>query len=199
MDSLLSQPEFQKIHKKVRGIAGQINAKTDNQSYLEEFVQVGWCGVMEALKNHRLGGKVFGNYVAVKVKGAIRDYQRKTDPMKRYQRARFKILTNARMKLQQKLTRDPTSNEVFKETGIHEFVDILVEEYQDQSYFIEPYNVKLAVSKLPDVEQRIIKLMYYEQYEGREIADYMGWNPAKVSLIHTSALKKLREDLQHGT
>ncbi len=52
-----------------------------------------------------------------------------------------------------------------------------------------------SITKLPEKEKLVISLYYYEQLTMREIGEIMGYTESRISQMHTTAMMRLRGDI----
>ena len=63
----------------VRKIAWQIHGRTRHTTEIEDVMQVGFTGLVNAAQQYtRKEGATFGTYASIRIKGAIIDYLRKS-------------------------------------------------------------------------------------------------------------------------
>jgi RNA polymerase sigma factor for flagellar operon FliA len=55
-----------------------------------------------------------------------------------------------------------------------------------------------AISGLPEREQLVVALYYYENLTLREIGEVLGVTESRVSQLHTKAVMRLKSSLQQG-
>jgi len=105
----------------VRQVALQIQQRLPVHVELEELVQAGTMGLLEAATNFDpQRGVQFITYAKYRVRGAILDALRDLDCATRYQRQRQKEVTRAADSLTAAFDRKPTTAEIAAELGISE-------------------------------------------------------------------------------
>lgn len=103
----------------VKKIVNIVLQGTGNLYIREDFYGVGVFGLMDAIKKYDKSKKVkFETYASIRVKGAIKDYMRKQDWVSRGVREKHRRIIQAEAKLREKLLRDPSDEEISKETGL---------------------------------------------------------------------------------
>lgn len=73
---------------------------------------------------------------------------------------------------------------------------------QDISVQVEDENllesIVLLLKKLPEREQLIMQLYYFEELSLKEVSDILGVTESRVSQLHKSIIKKIREGMRVG-
>src|SRR5918992_736576 len=138
----------------------------------------------------------FETYAVTRVKGAIIDELRSLDWVPRSVRSRARDIERANSKLEHKLQRAPTDEEMAAE------LDVTVDDFQaslldtihdpnapDPTKAIDASELKDriadAIARLPEREKLVIALYYYENLTLREIGEVLGVTESRVSQLHT--------------
>jgi RNA polymerase sigma factor (sigma-70 family) len=89
---------------------------------LDDFIQFGWVGALEALSrlDLRREEREIKAYVGKRVEGAILDALRRDDPLSQARRGKIRLIKGAQDRLHQRLGREPTILEVAQELGMSE-------------------------------------------------------------------------------
>lgn len=157
--------------------------------------------VIELRKFDHVANDDFRRAVAVRIRGELVDELRRRDYMERDKRQLVNRIKLAERQLVQQLARQPTTNEICHYLGIESndyqqamtlvdvFDDIELEtvvtavpETDREVLFNE---VKQVLNTLPEMEQRILYLVYVKSLSTKETALVLDINEIKVlSLIH---------------
>lgn len=161
------------------------------------------------------------SYARLRVVGAMLDSLREQDPASRYQRSREKKIEKARQSLQFELGRTPSDDETANALcmsldALYSFA-AMAQSYQppqtdvfgdaDSMSSIEDKRapkpdeifqnrqladvIKKSLKNLTAKEREIISLYYFEEKTSAEIAAKLNRSEARVSQIHSAALRKL--------
>lgn len=164
----------------------------------------------------------FESYAKIRIKGAIIDNLRKYDMIPRSVRKKVKDIEKASNKLLNELNRDPTIEELEVHTGMRkedinktlgdlalfniaslDEIACTLGEYsfndvtnQTPEMSVIDEEVKKLIVKnmksLPDKEQMVISLYYYDELTYKEIGCVMGLTESRISQIHSKAIGMLR-------
>lgn len=204
----------------VRRIALQIAPRLPSNVELDDMIQEGMTGLLDALQRYEpQPGLSFETYARMRIKGAIFDSFRRDDILPRHQRQRLKDVEEATRSLGQRLGRAPEEVEVAKEIGIsiEEYFAILdnavsicvmdelpegIEPQDDdsdpmQAVALKEHTLKIEalLVHLPERERQVLALHYQEQLSYREIAYVMQLTPGRICQLHTQAMLRLRSGL----
>lgn len=208
----------------VRKIAFHIHGRISASVEVDDLVQVGFIGLIEAAKSHnKQEHSSFQNYAAIRIKGAIIDQLRRNSNLTRNTIRMQQLARKARDDLEKNLGREPYSDEIAKALNISaeeyaklenlfqgNFNKSLDETYDEFSLIYSSgeenqenqidHNEKIqilteALKELPEREALIIQLYYVEELNVHEIAEIVGVSTGRISQIKSSAFKRLREIL----
>lgn len=209
----------------VKKIAWHLHGRVSSIIDIEDLIQIGMLGLISAAQNYTPQQDAsFSSYANIRIKGEILDYLRKNSNLCRATIRMKKISEKASLMLRHKLGREPLNNEIASEIGISSekyyewtnafeanIVRSLDESYDEYSqWFVtkemnpeENINhtelrngLKEVLGKLEGKEALIIQLYFVEELNVYEIAEVMNVSTGRVSQIKTSAIKRIREDLQ---
>jgi len=205
------------VHK----TALHIKARLPDYVELEELVQIGMVGLLEAAKSYDASqGADLGTFASKRIRGAILDEVRKRSPLSRADNSHIKAEEQVVDKFLTKYGRQPTAHEIALEldTSVDEYhkqrsrsqkfrtssLDELEE--SGQSAFSEDAgpedDVEAAetanwltneISTLPEREQTILSLYYNDEMNLKEIGAIIGVSESRVSQILTKVVEKLRK------
>jgi len=204
----------------VRRIALQIAPRLPASVELDDMIQEGMTGLLDALQRYEpQPGLNFETYARMRIKGAIYDSFRRDDILPRHQRQRLKSIEEATRELGQRLGRAPEEVEIAEAAGlsIEEYFEVLdsavsicimdelpegIEPADDQADPMQMVSLKehtgrieKLLQRLPDRERQVIALHYQEQLSYREIAYVMQLTPGRICQLHTQAMVRLRSGL----
>ncbi len=201
----------------VRRIASHIGSRLPAHISLEDLVQEGMTGLLDALQRYQpQSDHSFESYASIRIRGAIYDACRRDDILPRHQRDKLDILERATRQLEQQLGRLPTEQEVAEAAGMdigdyHEALgqmvnltplDEIPEELMPADTQADPVH-RLATTQfferlvaimpqLPEKQQMVLALHYQEDLSYRQIAQVMDLTPGRISQLHTQAMITIR-------
>ena len=209
----------------VKKIAWHLHGRVSAIIEIEDLIQIGMLGLISAAQNYTPQKDAsFSSYANIRIKGEILDYLRKNSNLCRATIKMKKISEKASLMLRHKLGREPHNNEIAKElmmttekyyewtnafeANVIRSLDDSYDEYS-QWFVTKEMNpeeninhtelrngLKEVLGKLEGNEALIIQLYFVEELNVYEIAEVMGVSTGRVSQIKTSAIKRLRENLQ---
>ena len=209
----------------VKKIAWHLHGRVSAIIEIEDLIQIGMLGLISAAQNYTPQKDAsFSSYANIRIKGEILDYLRKNSNLCRATIKMKKMSEKASLMLRHKLGREPENNEIAKELNMttekyYEWTNAfeanvirsLDDSYDEYSqWFVtkemnpeENINhtelrngLKEVLGKLEGNEALIIQLYFVEELNVYEIAEVMNVSTGRVSQIKTSAIKRLRENLQ---
>jgi RNA polymerase sigma factor for flagellar operon FliA len=203
-------------------IVGRMAVDAPGRVEREDLLGFGMLGLIAAADSFEPErGLKFSTYAFTRIRGAILDELRKLDFLPRSQRDRVKDLDRNAKRLEQKLQRPPTPEELADAMGIdaaeidvillnarqakHASLDDrpsrdLLEMLEDprsrdpvgSAEWSELKKLLIGlITALPDQEKTVITLYYGEELMLRDIAGILGVTESRVSQIHTRALYRL--------
>lgn len=182
----------------------------------EDLVSVGMMGLVQA---HRRfdpsGGRPFEVYAEFRIKGAILDELRRVDLYSQPQRRKVRKVALALQQLTHELGREPTERELgqaldlspaqvrelLEQTQSLKFdsVDVLDRHALAQDIAVSGWSradleiaLSEAIAGLDKRTQTILSLYYFEGLSMAEIAESIGVTEARISQLHSAAIKELR-------
>jgi RNA polymerase sigma factor for flagellar operon FliA len=206
----------------VRRIAFQIGSRLPASIELDDLIQEGMLGLLDAVKRWQpqAGGAPFGAYARLRVRGAMYDWLRGNDMVPRHQRDKLNAAQEAVVALGHELGRTPDDVEVAEKLGLTlsayhallegavslSVVDDLPLNYEpvsdERSDPLEAAALREAMAQLqpllkdlPEKEQQVLALHYTEHLSYREIAFVMDLTAGRISQLHTQAMLRLRAGL----
>ncbi len=205
----------------VHRIALHLKARLPDNVELDELIQIGMVGLLEASKAYNPDvGVDLAAFASKRIKGAILDEVRKRSPLSRTDSSRAKAEKGAADKLAKQLGREPTVSELAKEMKVtnsdihdarnraHTYQTVSIDDLSAQGRdFIsgeddpesqtEDLQAKEwligQIQRLPVREQTILSLYYNEELNLKEIGAVVGITESRVSQIITQVVSKLRK------
>ncbi len=208
----------------VNRVAIHLKARLPDHVELEELVQIGMLGLLEAVKNFDTSqGVELSTFASKRIRGAILDEVRRRSPLSRSDNASVRDEQNAIDKLSRLYNRQPSISEIAEELGtsVHEYQDrrykrhsqlttsiedmetfgpsVLVDEYTPENA-LEDSNVAeqlaLEVSKLSKRDQLVLSLYYNDEMNLKEIGTILEVSESRVSQILSKTAKTLRKQMR---
>ena len=209
----------------VKRVAVHLKARIPPFMELDELVQVGMVGLIEAAHSFDpTKGHEFEHYALSRVRGAILDEVRRQSFLPRSAVAFNKTENEAVHALGAELGRSPTQAELAEYMGkdIDEFQKERGQAKRFETFSMEVVNdevmrmpaehaqrpdvmveeaefmqaVVQAIGDLPEREQMVMSLYYVEELNLKEIGEVLGVSESRVSQILSTVVKKLRSQLQ---
>lgn len=203
----------------VKRIAEQIKWKTPNGIELDDLIQSGIIGLLEAKSNYMSQYEAsFKTYATIKIKYAIYESLRKHTGITRELSQSIKHITKTISQIEQQDGARATTKKITQKLGITHieyarvseemsalnavsFEDIPEEQFSDENLqnplmFAAKVEVrsmlKSVLNELPKREQLILALYYNEFLGFKEIGKILDLTEARVSQLHAQLLQKLK-------
>jgi RNA polymerase sigma factor for flagellar operon FliA len=213
--------EMEKYTPLVKRIAYQVASKLPANVEVDDLIQEGLIGLLDALKKYTPQPNLsFEIYARTRIKGAIYDSCRKNDILPRNQRDDLTRLEKINRNLEQELGRPPSESEIAQAANltIDAYFGIMdgmvnlmpIDDLSDDllptdsssdplhSAAMSQFAEKLALilKKLPEKEQMVMALHYQEDLSYREIAEVLNLTTGRISQIHTQCMIRIRSHLK---
>lgn len=211
----------------VRRVAVHLKARVPPFMELDELIQVGMVGLIEAARSFDpTKGFEFEHFALSRVRGAILDEVRRQSFLPRSAVAFNKTENEAVHVLAAELGRAPTQAELAEHMGkdIEEFHKERGQAKRFETFSMEVVNdevmsmpgdssmqpevmveeaefmeaVVSAIDDLPEREKLVMSLYYVEELNLKEIGEVLSVSESRVSQILSTVVKKLRQTLQVG-
>ena len=209
----------------VKRVAVHLKARLPPFMELDELVQVGMVGLIEAARSFDpTKGFEFEHFALSRVRGAILDEVRRQSFLPRSAVAFNKSENEAVHVLAAELGRAPTQAELalFMGKDIEEFhrergqakrfetfsMEVVTDEVMSMpadssmqpEVMVEEAEfmeaVVAAIDELPERERLVMSLYYVEELNLKEIGEVLGVSESRISQILSAVVKKLRQNLQ---
>jgi RNA polymerase sigma factor for flagellar operon FliA len=204
----------------VKKIASSIYRKINFAVELDDLVQSGSMGLMDSLHKYIATDKAkFETYASTKIRGSILDQLRKNDHLSQEDRQLYKLIEETTKNLLVNNKTQPTDKEIAQSCGIdiedyfkvmnRNYVNTLISiEDNEEAYEISDGAetpevvaqkkemislISEKITLLSDREQILMQLLYVDDLDAKEAAYVMELTPARVSQLHTQAIKRLKE------
>ena len=209
--------QLKKYQPLVRRIASQIGSRLPANVMLDDLIQEGMTGLLDALQRYvPQPNQSFESYASMRIRGAIYDACRKEDILPRNQRDKLDGLEKVTRRLEHTLGRLPTELEIAKEAGvsiedyfvvIDTFVNVMpiddvpenllptdfsadpLEKVSGQQFLGQVVDI---LKTLPEKQRLVMALHYQEDLSYREIAAVLDLTPGRISQLHTQAMISIR-------
>lgn len=202
----------------VKFVAGRLGAGLPDSVDVGDLVGSGVFGLMDAIDRFEPArGVKFETFAVPRIRGAILDGLRSLDWVPRSVRARSRAVQDAMARLEVRLARSPTDDELADELGVDPEelqrwlaniavatigpLDHVVVMGGDPGPHVVIEDAELRdtmrheVRRLPERERTVLALYYDEGLTLSEIGDILGVTESRVSQIHTKAVLQLRSRL----
>ena len=207
----------------VQRIALHLKARLPHFVEIEELVQIGMVGLMEAY--HKFDEAEGGNLAAFaskRIKGAIIDEVRKRSPLSRNDNNHLRAEEAITSKFLAENDRQPTSSEIatimdisvaeyhtartkshtfmmssFEEVSEagHEFEDEQASPEESLSHMEHIEILGHRIKTLPERSQLILSLYYEQELNLKEIAAILGISESRVSQLLSKIVSQIRSDI----
>ncbi|HZH44346.1 MAG TPA: RNA polymerase sigma factor FliA [Lysobacter sp.] len=210
----------------VRRIAHHLAARLPASVDVEDLVQAGMIGLIEAARHYDASqGAAFETYASIRIRGSMIDEIRRGDWVPRSVHRRVREAAEATRRIEQNAGRAATANEVAAA------LDMPLDEYHrlmegaarghllsldahiedegeariadahptpERQLAREQFQGELteAIAGLPEREQLVLSLYYEQELNLREIGAVLGVTESRVCQIHGQAMVRLRARLR---
>ena len=207
----------------VKRVAIHLKSRLPNYMELDELIQVGTIGLIEAAKSFDdQKGVEFEVFARTRIRGAILDQVRKLSYLPRSAIVNIRDHNEATAVLSSELGREPTQTELAdfmgkdldsfhkERTHAHRFQTVSLESQLPESIdlpaneFNEPETTLTdsqmmealteSIESLPEREKTIISLYYVEELNLKEIGAVLEVSESRVSQVLSATIKQLRKN-----
>ncbi|MGM9522562.1 MAG: sigma-70 family RNA polymerase sigma factor [Oscillospiraceae bacterium] len=190
----------------------------------DDLYQLGCMGFLKAVRGFDDSfGTQFSTYAVPKISGEIRRFLRDDGAVKvsRSVKERAAAVRLARLRLEQKLNREPTLSELSEETGFLKediascelavtpseslqrengedgfTLEQVLGDYAQEEKLVEQVALKEAIRSLPERERMVVVLRYFRGMTQASAAKILGVSQVQVSRLEKKAVQHLREQLE---
>ena len=209
----------------VKRVALHLRARIPNYMELDELIQVGTIGLIEATKNFdATKGVEFEVFAKTRIRGAIIDQVRKISYLPRSAMVTVREHNEATGVLSSSLGRQPSQAELAEFMGkdietfqkernhAHRFQTVSIESQLPEDVEIPTgpednpeanlsklqlmESVSEAIEELPERERNVISLYYVEEMNLKEIGAILDVSESRISQILSQTVKRLRTNLR---
>jgi RNA polymerase sigma factor FliA len=169
-------------------IANRYHRKVKSFVDLDDLIQAGSMGVLEALKMFQPEhGFTFKSYVEIRVRGFVLDEIRKLSETSRKQFEKNGMVQKVYISQSDAFT--DADRKRLSELLVDLSVDAIDATYLKEMYF----DISCAVSELPEKQQAVVILYFYAGLTLNEIGIKMGFTESRASQLLTLAKKSLEK------
>ena len=199
----------------VRKIAMQVASRLPRSIQLEDLIQEGMLGLLDAINRYEpKPGASFETYAKARIRGSIYDSLREEDVIPRHVRDKLTQIERATEDLRQSLGRPPEDLEIASHLGmsVDDYFAVLdssmsisvvddglpdvEDESTDQVRALQQKQltarIEVRLRELPEKERLVLALHYQQDLSFREVAYVLDLTPGRISQLHTQALIRLR-------
>ena len=207
----------------VKRVAIHLKSRLPNYMELDELIQVGTIGLIEAAKSFDdQKGVEFEVFARTRIRGAILDQVRKLSYLPRSAIVNIRDHNEATAVLSSELGREPTQTEladfmgkdldsfhkerthahrfqtVSLESQLPESIDLPANEFNEPETTLKDSQMMEALTEsiesLPEREKTIISLYYVEELNLKEIGAVLEVSESRVSQVLSATIKQLRKN-----
>ena len=188
---------------------------------LDDLYQIGCVGFLKAVEGFDLSfGTQFSTYAVPKISGEIRRFLRDDGAVKvsRGLKEQAAAIKTARNHLTNALSREPTVQEISRQTGLSQEEIALAEtataatesiqnesgdtgfsleniltDTESEERMVEKIALRQAIDTLPERERQVIHLRYFHGLTQQRVAKILEVSQVQVSRIEKKALTHLKE------
>jgi RNA polymerase sigma factor for flagellar operon FliA len=208
----------------VKRVAIHLKSRLPNYMELDELIQVGTIGLIEAAKSFDdQKGVEFEVFARTRIRGAILDQVRKLSYLPRSAIVNIRDHNEATSVLSSELGREPTQTELAEfmgkdldsfhkerthahrfqtvslESQLPELIDLPANEFNEPETTLADSQMMEALTEsiesLPEREKTIVSLYYVEEMNLKEIGAVLEVSESRVSQVLSATIKQLRKHL----
>ena len=198
----------------VRRLASQMIAKLPANVELDDLIQAGMIGLMDALARYETGhGAQFETFATQRIRGAMIDELRGSDWLPRSVRRNQRAIETAVNAVEQRTKRPATETEI-AHGGQLFYIDDFGGSDSEEGYLdrhvgdeaSDPVRVMsderfraslaTAIENLPEREKQVMGMYYEHDMNLKEIGAVLGVTESRVCQMHSQAVARLRTKLK---
>ena len=203
----------------VKRIANQIGVRLPPGKSIEDLIQVGMIGLLEAARAYDASlGASFKSYATIRIRGSIMDELRRQSWVPRSVQQKSKQLSEAIKRVENKHGRAAKDREIAEELNesVEEYsstleavAGITIFSVDDENYFEQAVSreksplgslfddslkeeLSEVIGRLPDQEKMVVALYYEQELNLREIGEVLDVSESRVCQIHSQAIGRIR-------
>lgn len=204
----------------VKKIALHIKRRLPSHIDLEDLLQAGFVGLLEARKHYKYDqGATFETFASSRIRGSIIDSLRRNSWGTRETIRYMRQIGDAISRLEQRGQKQPTTEEIAAELGITvdehvkmcqqislcnvislDFIDgedVLPGDEDDNPMIITQKEevlkeIKSILHTLPEREQLILSLYYVEEFTFKQIGEILELTEARICQLHSQSISKIQ-------
>lgn len=210
----------------VKRIAYHMRAKIPDDVSMDDLIQAGLVGLLEAARNYDGSkGASFETYANIRIRGNILDEVRKNNWAPRSVFRNARKISDAVKQVEQRLGRDATDTEIATELNIslNEYAQLLADSTSHQLVNYDDFNGEALISNedgddelplnvaikqdfneklvavidgLPEKEKLVLSLYYEQELNLKEIGKVINVSESRVSQILSQATHRVRSRLE---
>ncbi|MFZ2315453.1 MAG: FliA/WhiG family RNA polymerase sigma factor [Gammaproteobacteria bacterium] len=208
----------------VKKIALHIRKKLPSHIELEDMLQSGFVGLLEAKNNFKTNmGATFETYASIRIHGAIIDALRKNSWGTRETSKHLRQMGEAISRIEQRKQQQATVDDVANELGItmeeHARLcekisvgnvlsidmldgdnDFLVNDKENPQDITQELQIKDQIKHiltlLPEREQLILSLYYIEEFTFKQIGETLEVTEARICQLHGQAISRIQAKMK---
>lgn len=207
----------------VKRIAYHLLAKLPDTVLVEDLIQAGMLGLLEASNNFSDShGASFTTYAGIRIRGAMLDDVRRNDWTPRSVHRKAREITKVMQQIEQKTGRDARDNEIAEllEITLDEYHKILndssccrlfsTNDLQDDNDRSTSENILENINEadfrvaltdeiagLPERERLVISMYYDDELNLKEIGKILNVSESRACQINNQAMLRLKSRLSH--
>jgi RNA polymerase sigma factor FliA len=223
-DTLITEQFVIEYRQLVKKIALHMKRRLPSHIDLEDLMQSGFVGLIEAKKNYKEDmGSAFETFASIRIRGAIIDALRKNSWTNREITKNMRMISDAISRLEQRYQKQPSSEEIAHELGISteehmkmcqqislcNVISLDVVNTDDSLLGNEADNpveltereemlalIKSILTTLPEREQLVLSLYYVEDFTFKQIADILDLTEARICQLHSQAVLRIKSKVK---
>lgn len=211
----------------VKKIALHLKRKLPSHIELEDLLQSGFVGLLEARDNYQSDkGASFETFAGIRIHGAMIDSLRKNSWCNREAIKNMRLIASAISKIEQRTQQAATAEDIVSELGIttDEYLTIcqqvsicnvlsldamnlenylLARETENPFEITQREEMQQVIKKmlltLPERDQQILSLYYIDEFNFKQIGQILDLTEARICQLHSQAILRIQNKLRSGS
>jgi RNA polymerase sigma factor for flagellar operon FliA len=211
-------------HPLVKKIALYIKRRLPSHISLEDLMQSGFVGLLEARNSYKDDmGTTFETFASIRIRGSIIDSLRKNSWGTRESSKNRRKIANAITSIEQRGHKQATTEEIAAEMGITvdehaemcqqisvsnvvslDLIDGESEVFGDETanpLAITQFDdlkgaIKAVLTELPEREQLVLSLYYLEEFTFKQVGEILNLTEARICQLHSQAIARIQSKLR---